>query len=46
MIYGTHPSNPAHLRELVAATELIVNDDAIGRYRQLIHTPVGTSAKS
>ena len=32
-------NNPAHLRELVAATELVVNDDAIGRYRQLIRTP-------
>ncbi|MGH3867080.1 MAG: hypothetical protein ACRDQ4_13245 [Pseudonocardiaceae bacterium] len=39
-------SNPAHLRELVAATELVVNDDAIGRYRQLIRTPLGTAAES
>lgn len=39
-------SNPAHLRELVAATELVVNDDAIGRYRQLIQTPVGTATES
>lgn len=38
-------SNPAHLRELVAATELVVNDDAIGRYRQLIQTPLGTAAE-
>lgn len=39
-------SNPAHLTELVAATELVVNDDAIGRYRQLIRPPAGTAAES
>ncbi len=28
--------DPAHLRALVVATELAVNDQAIGRYRRLI----------
>lgn len=39
-------SNPAHLRELVAATELVVNDEAICRYRQLIQAPLATAADS
>ncbi|MGH3972075.1 MAG: hypothetical protein ACRDS9_01925 [Pseudonocardiaceae bacterium] len=39
-------NNPAHLRELVAATELVVNDEAIYRYRQLIQPPVAAAAES
>lgn len=35
--------NPAHLRELVAATELVVSAQAIDRYRQLI-SPIATTA--
>lgn len=35
--------NPAHLRELVAATELAVSAHAVDRYRQLI-TPATTTA--
>lgn len=38
-------SNPAHLGELVAATELVVNDNTIGWYRQLIQTPVDTATE-
>lgn len=36
-------NNPAHLRELVAATELAVSAQAIDRYRQLI-SPAATAA--
>jgi aryl-alcohol dehydrogenase-like predicted oxidoreductase len=38
MAVGT--DNPAHLRELVAATQLAVSADGVDRYRQLISTSV------
>ncbi|MBV9012194.1 MAG: hypothetical protein JO272_09110 [Pseudonocardiales bacterium] len=35
--------NPDEWQE---SAELVVNNDAIGRYRQLIQIPVGTAAES